>query len=226
MTQATKSIAQQTLQEMVPFMEKHFSDLEVAVTAEELEQLPIIKKYIETLKQRTQELQAAIDAIPKNNIAEEILQADRIRDRSISILRRKMQMFEESTDEAELKAYKTLNAMWEEKYETLAYLSYPVETEGIDELVYALTTAKYNNEVNTLGLNAEVEQLRQDNEAFKAAFGQDPERRETKTTNDAREVFNSLVQHYRSYCEYVKGTLEAHHEAPVKRIAKLLEINE
>lgn len=210
-----------SMNEMVEMVEAHLNALDTCEPPLDLRGFPIIEKYIKTLRTRAEELKNSLSAIPKDSISENILLADRARDKALSVFRRKMQMYELSTDEDEAEAYKVLNAMWA-KYDTLAYMNFQVETDGIDNLVFDLTTSRFSSQVNTLNLMPEVEQIQKDNEVFKKIYGQDPERSEAKVSYDARELYLNLIENYNRYRAYLNESLEAHNESVVKQILKML----
>ncbi len=216
-----QNVGRPSMNELVELVENHLRALDACEPPLDLGGFPIIEKYIKTLRTRTEELKASLAAIPKDSISENILLADRARDKALSVFRRKMQMYELSTDETEAEAYKILNAMWA-KYDTLAYMNFQVETEGIDDLVFDLTTSRFSSQVNALNLMPEVEQIQRDNEFFKQLYGQDPERSEAKVSYDARELYLNLMENYNRYCGYLNETLDAHNESIVKQIVKML----
>lgn len=215
------NLAKLSMNELAELVEQHLQAIDTCEPPLDLSAFPIIEKYLKTLRTRAGELKEALAAIPKDSVSESILLADRARDKALSVFRRKMQMFELTTDPNEEAAYKQLNEMWS-KYETLAYMNFQVETEGIDELVFNLTTSRFSSQVATLNLEPEVEQMRTDNENFKRVFGQDPERSEAKISYDARELYHTLIENYKRYREYLHTSLEAHNELVVKRIVGLL----
>lgn len=215
------NLAKLSMNELAELVEQHLQAIDTCEPPLDLSAFPIIEKYLKTLRTRAGELKQALAAIPKDSVSESILLADRARDKALSVFRRKMQMFELTTDPNEEAAYKQLNEMWS-KYETLAYMNFQVETEGIDELVFNLTTSRFSSQVATLNLEPEVEQMRKDNENFKRVFGQDPERSEAKISYDARELYHTLIENYKRYREYLHTSLEAHNEPVVKRIVGLL----
>ncbi|GAE22613.1 DUF6261 family protein [Bacteroides pyogenes] len=215
------NLAKLSMNELAELVEQHLQAIDTCEPPLDLSAFPIIEKYLKTLRTRAGELKEALAAIPKDSVSESILLADRARDKALSVFRRKMQMFELTTDPNEEAAYKQLNEMWS-KYETLAYMNFQVETEGINELVFNLTTSRFSSQVATLNLEPEVEQMRTDNENFKRVFGQDPERSEAKISYDARELYHTLIENYKRYREYLHTSLEAHNELVVKRIVGLL----
>ncbi|ERI81249.1 hypothetical protein HMPREF1981_03290 [Bacteroides pyogenes F0041] len=215
------NLAKLSMNELAELVKQHLQAIDTCEPPLDLSAFPIIEKYLKTLRTRAGELKEALAAIPKDSVSESILLADRARDKALSVFRRKMQMFELTTDPNEEAAYKQLNEMWS-KYETLAYMNFQVETEGINELVFNLTTSRFSSQVATLNLEPEVEQMRTDNENFKRVFGQDPERSEAKISYDARELYHTLIENYKRYREYLHTSLEAHNELVVKRIVGLL----
>lgn len=215
------NLAKLSMSELVELVEQHLQAIDACDPPLDLNGFPIIEKYIKTLRMRMGELKEALAAIPKDSVSESILLADRARDKTLSVFRRKMQMFERTTDPSEEAAYKDLNEMWS-KYETLAYMNFQVETDGIDELIFDLTTSRFSSQVATLKLEPEVEQLKEDNEKFKRVFGQDTERSEAKISYDARELYHSLIENYNRYRGVLHESLEVHNEPVVRRIVELL----
>ena len=157
----------------------------------------IVKKYLHTLSKDVSELEERLSIVKNDDKNKQLLEADRLRDRSLAVFRRSMQIYEFAEDNsAEAMAYEELNALWMKKYETLPYLNIVVETKGIDDLVFDLKSERYYPHVVTLNLQDYIEQIITQNNVFKSINKSDIEREEFKPTYDARalriEVIDTL----------------------------------
>ena len=120
----------------------------------------IVKKYLHTLSKDVSELEERLSIVKNDDKNKQLLEADRLRDRSLAVFRRSMQIYEFAEDNsAEAMAYEELNALWMKKYETLPYLNIVVETKGIDDLVFDLKSERYYPHVVTLNLQDYIEQI-------------------------------------------------------------------
>lgn len=208
-----------SMTELVEWVENHLKAVRTSEPPLDLSDRPIVSKYLKTLELRSKELREALAAIPQGGTSEAILLADRARDKALSVFRRKMQMYELSTEPEEMAAYNALNAMWA-KNETLALMNFQVETEGIDNLVFDLTTSRFASQVATLKLEQEVEQIRRDNEAFKQIYTGNSGKNEAKLSYDARELYLNVLENYKRYIEFVQGDNTG--DEVIKRLKTLL----
>lgn len=184
---------------------------------------PISLKYIETMQNEAAELEKASQKIDSDEKNQQLIEADRVRDRALSVFRRLMQVYELSEDQSpEAIAYEYLNALWMKKYDPLPYLSLAVETEGIDDLLFDLRTEKYAKHLTTLNLEESVAKIKEANEAFKTVYGENPEENEIKPTFDARILKTELMDTIKQYIDYIKVTSETSDNKEAMQLYKVI----
>lgn len=182
---------------------------------------PISLKYIQTMQKDAVELENASKKIDSDEKNKQLIEADRIRDRALSVFRRLMQVYELSEDTTpEAVAYEYLDALWMKKYDPLPYLSLTVETEGIDDLLLDLSTEKYAKHLATLKLEESVAKIKETNESFKAVYGENPEENDIKPTFDARILRIELIETLKQYIDYVKVISETSDNKEAQQLYK------
>ena len=184
---------------------------------------PIVKKYFETISSLTDELEQALANIHSNEVNLKTLEADRVRDRALSVFRRLMQTYEMSEDNSpEAIAYEELNELWMDKYDPLPFMSLNVETQGIDELLFDLSSSKYADFVKTLKLEDALTAIKNANESFKQIVGEHHQTDKLKPNYDARELKKELFETIEQYGEYVNNLSELPDHKDMERLAKIL----
>jgi len=122
---------------------------------------PIALKYFETLERDAAELESTNKVVLSDEKNKLLLELDRQRDKHLLIFRRLMQVHELSDDNSpEAVAFEALNNLWLKKYETLPYLNLAIETTGIEDLLFDLSTNKYIDHIETLNLSGTVENIK------------------------------------------------------------------
>ena len=184
---------------------------------------PIVKKYLETISSITDELEQALANIHSNEITLKTLEADRVRDRALSVFRRLMQTYEMSEENSpEAIAYEALNELWMDKYDPLPFMSLNVETQGIDELVFDLSSSKYSDYVRTLKLEDVLLSIKNANESFKQMVGEHHQTDKLKPNYDARELKKELFETIEQYGAYVNNLSELPDHKDMQRLSKIL----
>lgn len=184
---------------------------------------PIVKKYLETISSITDELEQALANIHRNEVNLKTLEADRVRDRALSVFRRLMQTYEMSEDNSpEAIAYDVLNELWMDKYDPLPFMSLNVETRGIDELVFDLSSSKYADYMKTLKLEDALTSIKNANESFKQMVGEDHQTDKLKPNYDARELKKELFETIEQYGAYVNNLSELQDHKDMQRLSKIL----
>jgi hypothetical protein len=184
---------------------------------------PIVKKYLETISSITDELEQALANIHNNEITLKTLEADRARDRALSVFRRLMQTYELSEENSpEAIAYEVLNELWMDKYDPLPFMSLNVETHGIDELVFDLSSSKYSDYVKTLQLEDALTSIKNTNELFKQIVGKNHHSDKLKPNYDARELKKELFETIEQYGAYVNNLSELQDHKDMQRLSKIL----
>ena len=149
------------------------------------------------------------------------MEADRVRDRALSVFRRLMQVYELSEDNSpEAIAYEYLNELWMKKYDPLPFLSLMVETEGIDDLLFDLNADRYSRHIETLKLKDTVKKIKEANDAFKTLCGDHPQEQSMKPTYDARALRIELIETVKLYVNYVKTVAETSDSGGVQHLYK------
>lgn len=184
---------------------------------------PIVKKYIETISSIADELEQALANIHSNEITLKTLEADRVRDRVLSVFRRLMQTYEMSEENSpEAIAYDVLNELWMDKYDPLPFMSLNVETQGIDELVFDLSSSKYADYVKTLKLEDALASVKNANESFRQMVGEDYRTNKFKPNYDARELKKELFETIEQYGAYVNNLSEIPDHKDMQRLSEIL----
>lgn len=182
---------------------------------------PIALKYLRTLGSDADELENATAAVRSDEKNKQLIEADRVRDRALSVFRRSMQVFELTEDNSpEAIAYEYLDTLWTKKYETLAYLSLMVETEGIDKLLFDLNTDKYEPHVHTLNLQEHVQKIKKANDAFKIICGDTTE--DVKPMYDARALRIELIETLKLFVNYVKAIAKSSDDKSMQQLYKTI----
>lgn len=184
---------------------------------------PIVLKYFQTLEEDANELEETYLSIRSDEKNKQLQEADRVRDRALSVFRRMMQVYELTEDNTpEALAYEYLDALWMKKYETLPYLSLMVETTGIDDLLFDLNTDKYLPHVQTLKLEDSVRKIKQANDAFKIICCDEPEEA-MKPTYDARALRLELIQTLQYFVEYLKVLSQSSDNKSIHHLYKSIQ---
>lgn len=185
---------------------------------------PIVERYFQKLSKGSQELSIAINEYHTHTNDTSVSEADRVRDRALSVFRRLMQVFELSDDDTpEAHAYEALDEMWK-KYEAIQYMSLSVETEGIDNLLFDLGTSRYAPHVATLQLESAVDKIRHTNESFKTIYEQSSNdvADTAKSYYDARRLRNELMKNLGFYTDYVHAMAKSAEDKNVQVLFELL----
>lgn len=170
---------------------------------------PIALKYLETLERDSAELESTNKAVLSDEKNKLLLELDRQRDKHLLIFRRLMQVHELSDDNSpEAIAYEELNDLWMKKYETLPYLNLAVETTGIEDLLFDLSTNKYTDHIEKLNLSETVENVKVANDKFKIIYSEIAEN-SYKPTYDARSLRIELTETVVLYMNYVQALAES-----------------
>lgn len=211
--------------DLIDFVRQHITSVnEAGVIISD----PIILKYLETLEKDADELQSSEKSSQSNVTNQLIFESDKVRDRALSVFRRLMQVYELSEDNSpEAQAYEVLNNMWQ-KYETLQYMSLSVETEGIDNLLFDLSTSRYSSHVATLDLDEAVEKIRSTNEDFKTIYNEQAATSSSTTSAnsyDARELRIELMKTIRLYSEYVYALTKSAEHKEMRDLLNVLNDN-
>ena len=171
---------------------------------------PIALKYLETLEKDAAELESANKAVlsdEKNKLLQEL---DRQRDKSLLIFRRLMQVHELSDDNSpEAVAFEELNVLWVNKYETLPYLNLAVETTGIENMLFDLSSGKYAAHIETLSLSEAIEHIKVANDKFRIIYSEIAEQHSLKPAYDVRSVRIELTETAVLYMNYVQALAES-----------------
>lgn len=182
---------------------------------------PIALKYLKTLEQDANELESTQKNIRDDEKNKKLIEADRVRDRALSVFRRLMQVNELSDDNTpEAIAYEYLNELWMKKYEPLPFLSLTVETGGIDDLLFDLSASNYVTHLKTLNLEKAVKKIKESNELFKAICGDNPEQQTIKPTFDARALRIELIETVKLYENYMRSLVEASDDKEIQLLYK------
>lgn len=185
---------------------------------------PIVLKYLRTLESDARELEATHRAVRSDEKNKQLQEADRVRDRALSVFRRMMQVYELTEDNSpEAIAYEYLDSLWMKKYETLPYLSLMVETSGIDDLLLDLNTEKYSQHIHTLNLGESVMKIKKANDAFKLISGDGSTEKEMKPTYDARALRIELIETLKLFVNYVKALAEASDNKNLQKLYKSIQ---
>lgn len=182
---------------------------------------PIVLKYLQTLESDAGELESTHAVITNDEKNKHLQEADRVRDRALSVFRRLMQVYELTDDNSpEAIAYEYLDSLWMKKYETLPYLNLMVETTGIDDLLFDLNTEKYSQHIHTLNLVESVMKIKKANDAFKLISGDSSAVNDMKPTYDARALRIELIETLKLFVNYVKALAESSDNKSMQQLYK------
>lgn len=171
---------------------------------------PIALKYLETLEKDVTELESANKAVLSDEKNKLLLELDRQRDKHLLIFRRLMQVHELSEDNSpEAIAFEALDDLWMKKYDTLPYLNLAVETTGVEDLLFDLSTNKYSEHVETLNLSETVENIKVANDKFKIIYSEIAAQNSYKPTYDARSLRIELTETVVLYMNYVRALADS-----------------
>ena len=172
---------------------------------------PIALKYLETIEKDAAELENANKAVLSDDKNKLLADLDRQRDKHLLIFRRLMQVHELSDDNSpEAVAYEKLNDLWTKKYETLPYLNLAVETTGIEDLLFDLSTNKFADDIETLNLSDAVENIKISNDKFKIIYSELAAGKDSLKPNyDSRSLRIELTETVVLYMNYVQTLAEA-----------------
>lgn len=171
---------------------------------------PIALKYLETLEKDATELESTNKAVLSDEKNKLLLELDRQRDKHLLIFRRLMQVHELSDDNSpEAVAFEALDDLWMKKYDTLPYLNLAVETTGVEELLFDLSTNKYTEHVETLNLSETVENIKVANDKFKIIYSEITTQNSFKPTYDARSLRIELTETVVLYMNYVRALADS-----------------
>lgn len=182
---------------------------------------PIAQKYLQTLESDANELESTHHFMRNDEKNRSLMEADRVRDRALSVFRRLMQVYELSEDNSpEAIAYEFLDTLWMKKYDPLPFLSLMVETQGIDDLLFDLSAERYARHIRTLKLEEAVEKIRKSNEEFKVICGDETEDQSIKPTYDARALRIELTETVNLYLNYVRAMAETSDDKGIGHLYK------
>lgn len=171
---------------------------------------PIALKYLKTLESDSNELENTNKTVLSDEKNKLLLELDRQRDKHLLIFRRLMQVHELSDDNSpEAVAFEALDSLWMKKYETLPYLNMAVETTGIEDLLFDLSTNKYSDFIETLNLSETVENIKLANDKFKIIYSEIAAQNSFKPTYDARSLRIELTETVVLYMNYVQALAES-----------------
>ena len=181
----------------------------------------IARKYLQTLANDADEFENTLGMALSDDQNKELMEADRIRDKSVLVFRRLMQIYELSEDNSpEAVSYEKLNNLWLNKYDALPYLSLPVETEGIDNLLLEVEAPRYCNDIKTLKLTDSLKKMRATNESFKLVYANVTHKQKVQPVYDVRQLRMELIRTIELFMGYVKAVAEDSDNQEMRHLLK------
>ena len=144
----------------------------------------------------------AMVQLAKSDETAKIMAADKLRDNAVTAALRYLSAFELSPIAIELAAYASLDALFS-AYKGIQNWNFVEESNGIDNLVADLTSAKYSAHVITLNLTVFSDRIKQANDDFKTLFSKRTLETSAKEVFDVKAMRNDMKEVVTDMNEYV-----------------------
>jgi hypothetical protein len=159
------------------------------------------KVQFDRIKSLSPTYNSALMQIKAQKETEELMKLDLERDRSFSIVRRAVSVFEYAIEPAEVSAYKEMTIILR-KYNDIERANYPAQTLGTDKLITEIRGAN-ENAIEVLQLKRHVDRLDEANAAFKAKFADRSSEVISTVTFDVKTIRKEIFEAYKTLAEYV-----------------------
>lgn len=161
-----------------------------------------LQNYLAKLKDASTEYDKALLKVMKSDETAKIVEADAVRDKAITAMQRIIGVYELSEDTAEVEAFQSLHTLFN-TYKGIQKWNFEEESNGIDNLLIDLHTAKYQAHIDLLNLNAYVERMQVANEKFKTLFAGRTQEKANTEYFDTKALRDDMTLQYNNLAEYV-----------------------
>jgi hypothetical protein len=161
-----------------------------------------LKNYQTDLSAKVGNYDKAMLQIKKSDETEKIVNADYVRDIAVSALTRYVNVFQLSEDEDEVLAFKSLDTLLN-AYKGIQSWNFEEESNGIDNLVTDLNSAKYLPNVTLLNMTRYVSRVATRNTEFKTLFVGRTQEVAVKEVFDVKALRKDTSTTYKNMIEYV-----------------------
>lgn len=157
--------------------------------------------YYARLGEASVQFDKAMLKITKSDETLKITNADALRDKAITAFQRQLSVYELSEDETEIEAFNSLNTVMK-TYKNLQRWNLEEETNGIDNLLDELASAKYAAHIATLNLQNFQDRIKSSNEKFKSFFNSRTNEQVNTEYYDTKALREELTDQYNLLAEY------------------------
>lgn len=162
----------------------------------------IFTNYLDILETKSEGYNKTQIPIIKSDATAKIADADKKRDAVITATLRNLAVFELSENHNELEAFISLTNLFN-NYKGIQSWNFEEETNGIDNLLDDLRTAKYNEHLGTLGMQAYIERIGNANNKFKSLFSDRTQEKAKKEIFDIKLMRQEINTVYSDMANYV-----------------------
>lgn len=168
----------------------------------------ILANYVKALETKSAEYDKAQMQILKSDETAKIVEADRQRDVAISAMQRILNVYELTENPAELEAFTSLTNLFK-NYKGIQSWNLEEETNGIENLLGDLNTAKYSQHLTTLQMQSFVGRITTANNNFKAIFSGRTQEKANKEVFDIKLLRDEMKKVYLDLMNYVLSLSKA-----------------
>lgn len=168
----------------------------------------VFVNYLTALNTEATEYDRAMVQIFKSDETAKIVAADAVRDAGITAITRGLYVFEVSEDANELLAFASLQTLFN-SYSGVQNWNFEAETNGIENFIVDLRSAKYDPHVNLLNLKNYVNRLEAANVAFAGIFEGRTQETASKEVFDVKTLRKNMKVIYTDMVEYVLAMAKA-----------------
>jgi uncharacterized protein (DUF4213/DUF364 family) len=157
--------------------------------------------YYARLGEASVQFDKAMLKITKSDETLKITNADALRDKAITAFQRQLSVYELSEDETEIEAFNSLNTVMK-TYKNLQRWNLEEETNGIDNFLDELASAKYAAHIATLNMQNFKDRIKSSNEKFKIFFNSRTNEQVNTEYYDTKTLRDELTDQYNLLAEY------------------------
>ncbi|MGV9003587.1 DUF6261 family protein [Flavobacterium sp.] len=168
----------------------------------------VMTAYLAQLDAKSIEYDKAMKNIAKSDETAKILTADIERDNGITTLERQLSVYEHSSDASKHLAYLSVRSLFK-VYKGIKVANYEEESNGIDNLIVDLRTAKYSPHATLMMMTNGIDELEVLNTKFKDLFDGRTQEIASKEIYDVRAMRADMGIVYSDFCNYTLSMSKA-----------------
>lgn len=182
-----------------------------------------LNDYLADLKTKGTAFKNGLGKGGPNDFTSKVLDADHVRDKAYSVFLKALKLAEESDDEQEVEAAKSILNMLK-PFGNVPKKNFEAESADIDSILTNLSDAKHKPHITTLGHTKYVTKIQTANDAFKALFATRVSDELLQPVFDRRAPKKELIAVYTDTVEYILSMAKNKKNPNVDTFIQLLNV--